>query len=356
MSQTNLKRTPVNVIAGALGVGKTTAINHLLNQRPKNERWAVLVNEYGLVGLDASIMEPAAKAGGRGGVEIREVAGGCICCSAAFLFKVSLGLLVQRRPDRLLIEPSGLATATGILDTLNQPGIREGVDLRSVVCLVDPAQLEETVGLEEVRNQIDVADVLLAGRTDLATADQIDRFYGWANALRPAKRVVGQVEMGRIEVEMLDCAVGQRDTLTGDERRSSNQGHVHRHQHDTVAEVAVPELRCDASRPIIKLSHHSSVASTVGWAIWDEVIFDSEQMSRWLNELAESASVRRLKGVLLTNEGWKSFNFSDGLREVREHPGREDSRLELISQSGQSFEEEALERSLRACLVSAAEC
>jgi len=57
--------------------------------------------------------------------EIREVAGGCICCSAGIMFEVSLVMLLQRRPVRLLIEPTGLAALPGILDTLNRPGIRE---------------------------------------------------------------------------------------------------------------------------------------------------------------------------------------------------------------------------------------
>ena len=131
------KRIPVNLIAGSLGVGKTTAMNHLLNQRPDHERWAVLVNEYGLVGLDAALMATPGKEAKTGGVEIREVAGGCICCSAGIMFEMSLVLLLQRRLDRLLIEPTGLAALSGILDTLDRPGICEAIDVRSVLCLLD---------------------------------------------------------------------------------------------------------------------------------------------------------------------------------------------------------------------------
>ena len=94
------KRVPVNVIGGSLGVGKTTTINHLMAQRPVGERWAVLVNEYGLIGLDAALIEGEGRsAGGQNGVEIREVAGGCICCSAGIFFEMSLVQLLQRRPD-----------------------------------------------------------------------------------------------------------------------------------------------------------------------------------------------------------------------------------------------------------------
>ena len=100
MAQKTRKWTPVNVITGPLGVGKTTAINHLLRRRPGNETWAVLVNEYGLVGVDGALMESEAPKKGRPSVEIREVIGGCICCSAGYLFEMALAQLLQRRLSR----------------------------------------------------------------------------------------------------------------------------------------------------------------------------------------------------------------------------------------------------------------
>ena len=100
--RTSLKLIAVNIVCGPLGVGKTTSINHLLKNRPSDEYWAVLVNEYGLIGLDAALMEPTSEHGAAD-VEIREVSGGCICCSAGTMFSVSLRLLLQKQPDRLLI-------------------------------------------------------------------------------------------------------------------------------------------------------------------------------------------------------------------------------------------------------------
>ena len=115
VSTTVRKPIPINIVAGTLGVGKTTTINHLLEQRPEDEKWAILINEYGLIGVDAALVESPAKGQGQPGVQIKEVAGGCICCSAGFMFEVSLVLLLQRRPQRLLIEPTGLAALSGIL-------------------------------------------------------------------------------------------------------------------------------------------------------------------------------------------------------------------------------------------------
>ena len=118
------------------------------------EKWAILVNEYGLIGLDAALLHQKSNATEQNGVEIKEVVGGCICCSAGFMFKVSLVLLLQRRPDRLLIEPTGLAALSGILDTLDQPRIRASVDIQSIICLMDPTRLTESLEREEIRDQI----------------------------------------------------------------------------------------------------------------------------------------------------------------------------------------------------------
>lgn len=111
-----LQNIPTHVIAGPLGAGKTTLIRHLLAQRPANERWAVLINEFGLVGLDAALLSRD-----EDGIAIGEVAGGCLCCVNGMPFQVGLGRLLRKsRPDRLFIEPSGLGHPLQLLAQLQQ--------------------------------------------------------------------------------------------------------------------------------------------------------------------------------------------------------------------------------------------
>ena len=111
-------------------------------------------------------METTNEGTGTPGVDIKEVAG-CDAYVAApgLCLKCLLVMLLQRKPDRLLIEPTGLAALSGILDTLDRSGIRESVDVRSVICLLDPSRFEDDLKRDEVRDQVDAADVLwLAGR------------------------------------------------------------------------------------------------------------------------------------------------------------------------------------------------
>ncbi len=347
-------RIPVNLIAGPLGVGKTTAINHLLACRPPQEKWAVLINEYGLVGLDAALLSDATSANE---VQVREVAGGCICCSASFMFDVSLVLLLQRRPDRLLIEPTGLAELSGILDTLGRPGIQDAVDVRSVISLLDPARLNKDLQRDEVKDQIDAADVLLANRSDLAGIDNLETFERWSNDLFPPKRYVGRIERGRIPLEFLDL-VAERSASQA--RGAPVDGHHHLHAHaSTPSEEATDgasseAVSCDASRPIVRRDHRSAVGSTVGWVCWAGLTFDSVRIAAWLKEVSAMPGVRRVKAVLHTDKEWRSFNLADGAEETRPTGYRRDSRLELVIEGTEHPDPAALEQALRDCLVTEA--
>ncbi|MFF7707299.1 GTP-binding protein [Pseudomonas sp. NPDC007930] len=112
-----LTHITTHLIAGPLGAGKTSLVRHLLGQRPAGERWAVLVNEFGQVGLDAALMATADD-----GIAIGEVAGGCVCCVNGAPFQVGLARLLRKaRPQRLFIEASGLGHPLPLLKQLRSP-------------------------------------------------------------------------------------------------------------------------------------------------------------------------------------------------------------------------------------------
>ena len=110
---------PTNIITGFLGVGKTSSILNLLKQKPDSERWAILVNEFGEIGIDGSLLEGQYKQ--NQGVFIREVPGGCMCCTAGLPMQMALNLLLAHaKPNRLLIEPTGLGHPVEVLQTLSE--------------------------------------------------------------------------------------------------------------------------------------------------------------------------------------------------------------------------------------------
>ena len=101
-----ISRVPTNIITGFLGVGKTTAIRKLLTNKPREERWSVLVNEFGEVGIDSNLFSENADS--QDGVTISQVPGGCMCCTNGLPIQMALSLLLAKsKPHRLLIEPTG---------------------------------------------------------------------------------------------------------------------------------------------------------------------------------------------------------------------------------------------------------
>jgi len=132
-----LQNIPTHVIAGPLGAGKTSLIRQLMAQRPASERWAVLVNEFGQVGLDAALLSRD-----EDGIAIAEVAGGCLCCVNGTPFEVGLGRLLRKaRPDRLFIEPSGLGHPLQLLKQLSQAPWLGVLAVQPLVMVVDAQAL-----------------------------------------------------------------------------------------------------------------------------------------------------------------------------------------------------------------------
>jgi len=165
---TDRPRVPTNLITGFLGVGKTTTILNLLAQRPTDERWAILVNEFGEVGIDGVILEGA----GGDGVAVSEIAGGCFCCSSNEPLDFTLiELIRQTQPQRVLIEPTGLGHPAAVLETLRGPWFRNLIDLRATICVADPADFANPRVADSpvFQDQLHMADIVLVNKTDKAT-------------------------------------------------------------------------------------------------------------------------------------------------------------------------------------------
>ncbi|MEM1068921.1 MAG: GTP-binding protein [Planctomycetota bacterium] len=134
------KRIPTNLIVGFLGSGKTTAIAKLIEQRGADESWSVLINEFGVVSIDHALVDS-----GMDGVAVEELGGGCACCTMSLVFRPLLARFIRRtRPDRLILEPSGLSHPAKVVDILRSDDFSRVIDLRNVICLIDPKDFDDT--------------------------------------------------------------------------------------------------------------------------------------------------------------------------------------------------------------------
>lgn len=167
--------TKTNLITGFLGSGKTTSILHLLANKDPAEKWAVLVNEFGEVGIDGALLADS-------GALLKEIPGGCMCCVNGLPMQVGLNtLLRQGKPDRLLIEPTGLGHPKQILDLLTAPVYEPWIDLRATLCILDPRLLldEKSVANDNFRDQLAAADIIVANKADRATMESENALQSW---------------------------------------------------------------------------------------------------------------------------------------------------------------------------------
>ena len=168
MNTINIRSVPTNIITGFLGVGKTSAILQLLKNKPTNERWAVLVNEFGEIGIDGSMLK--GQHSEQQGVFIREVPGGCMCCAAGVPMQIALNqLLKSARPDRLLIEPTGLGHPKEVMQVLSAKHYQSVLTLQKTLTLVDARNLSDAryTSHDTFNQQIAMADTIIGNKLDL---------------------------------------------------------------------------------------------------------------------------------------------------------------------------------------------
>ncbi len=296
---------PVHIVTGFLGTGKTTAIRAQLAAR-KTEKVAVIVNDFGEASLDEATLA------GDAPFEITNIPGGCVCCTAPEGFVDAVAAVLESGPDRLIIEPTGLARPQDIIDTLRRCPQKDQIALAPVVVLVDPARVgrEDADAQELVELQAGVADVLVANRTDLCSTADMERFETWVAALWPQPLAVHKTSFGRIPPELMEWPEGEGTRLPDE---AANVGHAHAHDH----------------------AHGDSVdgfdARSYKWSA--EVVFSGERLSRAILRMQEGlagADLARFKGIFRTQEGFTLFEVAGGTAHQERSAHRRDSRADLI--------------------------
>jgi len=185
ISHTMLTR-PTTIITGFLGAGKTTYLNHLMQQNSQ-VRYAIIENEFGEQGIDSELVI-------RPDDGIMELNNGCLCCTIHDSLYEILNMLFDRKEDfdEIIIEATGVANPSGLAEPfVSHPAIKEFYPMSSIICLVDAELVEEQlVETEEAMSQITYSDVLLINKTDLVTKNKLRNLAEKLQGLNPLAKIV----------------------------------------------------------------------------------------------------------------------------------------------------------------------
>lgn len=288
---TDLSKLPVTVITGFLGSGKTTLVRHLM-QNPGGKRLAVVVNEFGDVGVDGEILKGCAIPDCPA-ENIMELANGCICCTVAddFIPTIEALMALDPRPDHILIETSGLALPKPLLKAFDWPDIRSKITVDGVIALADAEavaagrfapdvarvdaqrladdSLDHETPLSEVfEDQISCADIILLTKPDLAGPDGVAKAKAIIAAEAPRVLPVVEVAEGVVDPRViLGLEAAAEDDM--DARPSHHDGHDD-HEHDDFESIVVDLPELDSPEQLVtaieRLANELNILRVKGYA------------------------------------------------------------------------------------------
>ena len=378
----------INIISGFLGAGKTTLIKKLLTA-VKGEKIILLENEYGDVGVDGAFMKDS-------GIIVDELNSGCICCTLVGDFQKAVDELIEKyNPDRLIIEPSGVGKLSEIVNAVEKCKAKHAdMEIAGCATVVDAgkARMHMKNFGEFFLDQVKTADTVIFSRTQLLSADRVEKSRVLIEEAHPGVRIVTTawdelpaevmlevVETGRpIELHVEhehhhdhdeECCCGHdhehehhHDHEDGEECHCHDHEHEHHHHHEDGEECHCHDhehhhhehdehCTCGCHDHDHEHGHHhhhaDEVFVSIGWETAKR--YEQSDIAAMLDKLSdeeEYGNVLRAKGILANAAGeWFQFDYVPGESQFR--PGSPDytGRICVI---GAHIDEKALKELFQA--------
>jgi G3E family GTPase len=342
-------KVPVTVLTGYLGAGKTTLLNRILSE-PHGKRYAVIVNEFGEIGIDTDLVVGADE-------EVFEMNNGCICCTVrGDLVRIIDGLMRRKgKFDAIIVETTGLADPAPVAQTFFiDANVGRKAKLDAVVTVADAKWLRERLNdAPEAKNQIAFADVILLNKTDLVAPAELSEIEARIRGINPYARV-HRTERCKIALpEVLGRNAFDLDRILEIEPEFlGDGGHDHRHHHDHGHDGHDHHHHHDGGA--LKHYHDEEMQSL---SLRSEQPLDADKFFPWVQDLVqkEGPNILRCKGILSFKDDDERFAFQgvhmildgDHQRPWSEGEKRE-SRIIFI---GRNLPRQKIEAGFQGCLA-----
>lgn len=319
---------PTHIISGFLGAGKTTLLKAWLAQKPANEVWAILMNEFGQIGIDQALITQDA------GYKVEELLGGCLCCTSQLPMQIALSRLISSQKfDRLFIEPTGLGHPQQLLEQLNEPQWSSHLALQAPITVVDALRIADTDWQAHplYREQIQAADFIVLSHTAQMRSQDQQALLVLQQEYAAYQKTWLFSEQGNIDFKIFEKA------YVGESKKIQPLLAI---QRTLTATQPLPEIK--------QLPYHyvqrGAAYQVAGWKLpkrWQFNFYDV------LDLLCEQQDWLRIKAIFFTDHGWKSFNFNPDQFNYQDVAENTDNRIELIYQQPRDWQ--SFEDALMAC-------
>jgi G3E family GTPase len=330
MSEQSLsEKVPVTVLTGYLGAGKTTLLNRILSE-PHGKRYAVIVNEFGEIGIDNDLVVGADE-------EIFEMNNGCICCTVRGDLIRMIDELMRRKGkfDAIIVETTGLADPAPVAQTFfMDENVGRKTKLDAVVTVADAKWLNERLkDAPEAKNQIAFADVILINKTDLVSLDELSDVEARIRGINPYAKL-HKTERAKIP---LDAVLGRNafdlDRILDLEPAFLEGDHPHHegaHEHGDHPHHDPHDHKDAPANGGLKHYHDEEMQSM---SLRTDKPLDPDKFFPWVQDLVqkEGPNILRCKGILAFKDDDQRFVFQ-GVHMIldgdHQRPWKKDERRE----------------------------
>lgn len=318
-----MKQTVLYLFTGGLGVGKTSALRSILAQKPENETWGIVMNEFASSGIDQWLLPQ------KDTLPHVTVSGGCICCSEGIsLVDTVTHLITTYQPTKIFIEPSGWAHPAELRDQLKQHTWTYPVALGPIFGLIDLVDWNEKRWLDHQSfwDMVHCSDVLLATKADLVETDVLDDWFDWVLELYPPKQAWDVLSEGSFTLSWLN---GEQLLV----------------QKEKAEDLGIPMIPSPKRKEGLKVQKQPAGWSA-SWLFGPEVRFDPQALDDFL---ISRTGVVRIKGIFQFPDQALVWQWIRGESRWEPVAYDRDSRLEVLAWEPLPWDE--WDQELKACIL-----